>query len=101
MDAREVFVVKLAQKGIPSRTLSIDAENAHTLKLRTGEIGPGLGSIPVTVRYGEYADVDGLRLPSRIVTKNSFHGKAVIQYDTIRTDVPLPTNAFVLESHDE
>ena len=96
-----MFVVKLAPKGIPSRTLSIDAENAHILKLRTAEIGPGLGSIPVTVRYEEYADVDGLHLPSRIVTKNPFHGKAVIQYDTIRTDVPIPTNAFVLESHDE
>ncbi|HCR18677.1 MAG TPA: hypothetical protein DIU35_14455 [Candidatus Latescibacteria bacterium] len=41
LDSRKVFVVKLAPKGIPSRTLSIDAENAHILKLRTAEIGPG------------------------------------------------------------
>ena len=98
LDTRAVFVVKLAQEGIPSRTLFIDAETAHILKLRSAEIGPSVGKIPVTVRYEDYRDVAGMRLPFRIVSKNPIHGKAVIQFSTIETDVQHPPDAFTLES---
>jgi CubicO group peptidase (beta-lactamase class C family) len=98
LDTRDVFVVKLAHEDIPTRTLYIDAETAHLLKLRSAEMSPGIGTIPVTVRYEDYRDVAGLRLPFRIVSKNSIHGKAVIQFSTIETDVQLPPDAFTLES---
>lgn len=54
VDGDKVFVLKLSAKGIPTRTLHVSAESGLVLKEETAEIAPGIGQLPVTIKYTDY-----------------------------------------------
>lgn len=54
-----------------------------------------IGSLPMTLRYNDHRMIEGgLMLPATIEISNPFHGKAVIEFDSIEINVDLPDDAF-------
>ena len=98
LDGERVYVVKLKKGEAPPRTVYVGAESGHVLKRDTVEIARGIGEVPLTVRFHDHREVDGLRLPFRIVAENEFNGRVEIRLDTVETNVKLPEDAFVLKA---
>ena len=90
----EVYTVKLVNEGIPDRTVYVSTETGLIVRLDTKELAPGIGNIPVTVRYEDYRAVGGFKMPYRVISQNAFNGRWITTFDTVEANVDLPENAF-------
>ena len=93
-----VYVVKLTRGDTPPRTVYVSTETGRILRVDAAEIAKGIGSIPITIFYDDYRQVEGgLWLPFEVKTENEFSGRLVVRIDRIETNVELSEDAFVLK----
>ncbi len=81
---KTVHVVQLTRQPESSVIVYVDAASGDVLEAETDLIDP---SASVTVRartvYEDYRDVEGMRIPFRIITFNPVAGRTIIQFDDI------------------
>ncbi len=97
LDDKKVYVMRLKDPGIPSVTLYVDVETGDVLQYKTKLLNPTIGSITVTIRYDDYREMDGLRLPFKTTIKNPMMGKTLIVYDTFKAKQKLKADVFSLK----
>lgn len=96
LDGRPVHVVRLKKGDLPSRTYHVDAGNGDVLQVNQIVL-EGPVRMPVTVRYSDFADVDGIRLPARVELENPASGRTVLTFETREAGLELGDEVFTLE----
>ena len=91
---RPHYIVRVKLDDMIDSEVAIDAGTG----LVTGEnitvAVRNLGALPMTLRYDDYRQVAGLMMPSRFTLETGFHGKAVMEFQTIEVNIDLPEDAF-------
>jgi CubicO group peptidase (beta-lactamase class C family) len=93
---RPAHVVKLRRADMPSRSYWIDAETGDVLQMKLVAL-EGRISIPVTVTYSDYREVDGVRRPMRAVLENPASGRMVMTLAQYERGLDLGDEVFRLE----
>lgn len=97
LDGRPTLLVRLTTEGLPALTLSIDAETGDTLRQQGKRMLSGLGAeLPYTVRFEQYREIEGLRLPFRVVSSDDASGNAIGELEEVETGVEVEASAYVL-----
>jgi CubicO group peptidase (beta-lactamase class C family) len=92
---RAAYAVRLTAEGLPDRTVAVDAETGDVLRIDRIMILPGdIGRLPVTTTYGDFREVDGVRVPFRSVETNEQMGRTVFETLGVEHDVELPAGTF-------
>jgi len=93
-DGRPHYVVNVTLSDDFSSTVYLDVETG----LVTGEdlviATRGIGQLPMKTRYSNYRDVGGIMLPTHVEISNDFHGKTVVDYDTVEVNIDIPAGTF-------
>lgn len=94
---RAAIEVLLRSEEVESTTLLMDAETGDVLKqVLTYQI-PEFGMMVATILYEDYRDVDGLRVPFRVVQSNEHDGKTVVQYESLNSGLTLADDFFAIK----
>ncbi len=75
----------------------LDAATGLPLKENTSVTIPGLGSMPMTITYEDYRDVEGVMFPTKVTIHNDANGSTEFLLDTVKTRVKLPADAYTLK----
>ena len=95
MDGRPVFVIELAGGAAPDVIVAVDPETGDTLKAETNLKDPSFTvSVPIETRYEDYREVEGLRIPFRIVTTTEVSGRSIIQFDEFAVRLEIGEGFF-------
>ena len=87
---------KLQRDEVPPVTVSVDPDTGDVLRYETIVLAKGGIGIPEIIRYEDYREVHGVRIPFRLVSSNEWSGRIVIQYDTIEANVEVNDDIFTL-----
>lgn len=101
LDGRKVYVVRLQHGELPPATVHVDAETGDLLKSETVVLIKGGISIPVMIRYEDYREIQGVRIPFRTISSNEMSGREVIQIDSIETNIDVNDDIFTLSPPEE
>jgi len=101
IDGQKTFVISLSGEDLAERKLHVAVDSGLILKEETVWPTDSIGEIPITIIYGDYRDVSGLRLPFKIVTENQFTGKFEVQFKSAEALSELPKDAFVVPPPDD
>ncbi len=94
---KEGYNIKLSGGKIPDVLLFIDAKTGDVLKQKSKLMIPSMGQLPYTVTYEDYREVEGLRIPFKITSRNNMVGETVITIESIKTNVAFDPKLFVLK----
>lgn len=95
LDDRETWVVKLGGGDVPDATAWVDAETGDLVRLDGAVIDASSTlAIPMRVLYDDYRDVEGVRVPFRIVTSTEITGDVVIELESIEARLELDEALF-------
>lgn len=75
-------------------TVHVDDESAYVVRQQLRMMLRGMGSIPVTLRLGDYRRVNGVAVPHRYELDNEFAGLVVYRVTKAETDIKLPEGMF-------
>lgn len=101
LDGSEVYILKLERDDLPPATIYVDTSTGDVLKAVIIALVEGGGGIPIVVRYEDYRDINGVRIPFRAISSNEHSGRTVIQYETIETNIQLDDTFFILAPPEE
>jgi CubicO group peptidase (beta-lactamase class C family) len=95
VDGERAFVVRLEHGDLPTRTVWVGAESGLVLREESVEYGMGgMITVPITYRYADYREVEGIRLAHRTWTENEFSGRMLLEVETVQTGVEAGPEAF-------
>ena len=95
LDGRRVWVVYLAGGAAPGMTLHVDADTGDVLVVQKAILdSSSTVRVPLEVHYEDYREVEGIRIPFRIVTTNSISGRSVLQFDHVEVRVEIDEGVF-------
>jgi hypothetical protein len=97
VDGRPAIGVELGLGQAPRITVQVDAESGDLLRAEVRELVEGFGGLPKTVTFEDWRDVQGLRLPMRVVTEDDTSGRVVVEYQQLQTGLTLGDDVFRLE----
>jgi len=74
----------------PDMSITLDQETGDIVRLDTSIMQLGVPDMPMTMRFGEFRVVDGVRMPHRVEMENQWMGRITIDIDdtTVRADIP-------------
>jgi CubicO group peptidase (beta-lactamase class C family) len=99
---RAVYTLKLTAKDVPPYTVTVDAETGDLLSANTQWMRPGSTAQMVEISiFEEYREVQGLRIPYKITTMNPYHGRIIMQFEDLETQIMLRDDLFTLPSPDK
>jgi len=81
-----VYNVTLEKKGLPSIEAVIDASTGDLISRSGYTLVKDLGQLPYKITYGNYTEVNGVRLPMLIKLFNPASGNVTINYKTFTTN---------------
>ncbi|MEQ8770571.1 MAG: serine hydrolase [Phycisphaerales bacterium] len=97
-EGAENATVIVSDTGVgPAMRIYLDPDTGRTLGVRSAVPFPGVGTIPIVTRYGDWREVDGVWIPHRTEVENPFTGKVVIENDSVAFDVEVPASLFEVE----
>ena len=94
---KKVALVRLSGGGAMPSTLYVDLETGDVLKQDLNNVHPVAGPIATTILFSDYRDVQGLRIPFEVRTRNIQVGEIRYAFETIETHLDLADSGFVLE----
>jgi hypothetical protein len=95
---RRVYVLKLTARDVPSYTMTVDAETGDPLFANTLWMRPGSDAqMSEVFVFEDYRELYGLRIPFKITTINPYHGRIVMQFEHLETQIDLDEGFFGLE----
>ncbi len=92
-EGRKTIQVKLVVGDAPAHSVELDAESGDLLRSSTTRLG-GKVQVPVKTTYSDYREVNGLRLPHRVVSSNPFSGRTILVTESIDFGVPIDDGVF-------
>jgi hypothetical protein len=96
-NGRKVYILKLTARDVPPYTVTVDAETGDLLRANTQWMRVGTEAQMVEIfLYEDYREMHGLRVPFKITTINPYHGRIVMQYDELETQLELDEHVFTL-----
>ena len=93
VSGRPVHVVRLKKEGIPSRTYRVDAETGDVLRVNQTVVEAAIRT-PITVRYFDFEERDGVRLPRRAEIENEASGRTILTFEEFSTGLVLGDEVF-------
>ncbi len=75
-------------------TMLVDAQTGLVDKQTFNMTAKGLGDFTTSVSFGDYRDVNGVKLPFHLETENDIIGKSDIHFDKVETNFDLPATFF-------
>ncbi len=94
-DGCRVHILKLHSEEAPDYTVYVDADNGDVLKAETSLIHPGtMIMLPHTIRFEDFRNIGGLRIPFRVISKNEAAGCVLTQYLRIKTNIEAEGELF-------
>jgi CubicO group peptidase (beta-lactamase class C family) len=99
LERRPAFLVHAAPAQGRQRLVYVDAENGLTLGYDEVQELPGMGMVGCEVRFADYRDVDGVRIPFKASAKfpTPMLGTLTYQVDRIETRVKLNKDPFTMK----
>ncbi len=93
-DGRKVYLIRARLGEIINSTVTLDAETGLVVHEDLVMMAPGIGALPMEVQYDDYREVAGIMLPFQIRSENMWQGIAIIEFDSIETNIELAEDAF-------
>lgn len=93
VDGREAYVVVGSREGQPPWKFLFDAQSGLLVRVVRYAESP-LGLDPTQIEYGDYHEVDGVRIPFTWTIARA-GSRSTIQLDTIQQNVPIEDHKFV------
>ena len=97
VDEGKVYVVKLSGGEAPPATVEIDAKTGDLVTARTTILIPGIGGLPQVTHFADFREVEGVRIPFRMVARNEASGKTEIQFDRLQSRLRVSDRTFRLK----
>jgi CubicO group peptidase (beta-lactamase class C family) len=72
--------VRLTQGAAPALLITLDRLSGDLVRAEVQELVDGLGALPKTVRFEDWRELAGLRLPMRVISLDEASGKVVVEY---------------------
>jgi hypothetical protein len=94
IDGQKSYVVTLTMSSDVSCTSYINTDTGLVMQEEVGILHKGAGRINTTFTYGDYKEVEGVRLPMRISISNELNGEVISTIDKVEVNIQLPGNAF-------
>ena len=94
IEGQEVYVLKLQRGDLPAVTIFVDATTGDVVK--STSIVFLEGGIPVAIRYEDYRELHGVRMPLRIISDNERSGRVIAEYEAIEVNLDIDDEFFVL-----
>ena len=92
--------VRLVKGAAPAVILHVDLASGDILRAEVSEVVDGAsdggGTFPKTLTFEDWRELEGLRMPMRIVSEDDAAGKVVIQYQGFETRVAAEGEPFSL-----
>jgi CubicO group peptidase (beta-lactamase class C family) len=98
LDDKEVYVVELKFGDLPVMTVFVDAVTGDMLLSQVISIQEGGIGIPVTIRFEDFREVHGIRVPFRSIASNEETGRTIIEDETIETNLQLDDDFLLAQS---
>ena len=92
----EVYILRLERNELPPLTIYIDATTGDILKSVMVVLSTGYIGIPVETIYEDYREVNGVRIPFRIISSNEHSGRTIIQREAVETNLDIDSVFFIL-----
>jgi len=96
LDGYMVYVLKLGRDDLPATTIYVDQASGDVLKSMEVVLTEGNIGIPVETRYEDYREVQGVRIPFRMISSNEQSGRTIVQYEAIETGLDIDQEFFIL-----
>jgi hypothetical protein len=91
---REALELRLVDGDLPPARVDVDAETGDVLRWREATLVPGLGEISTTTTLSEFREVEGLRIPGRIVIENAENGRLVLELSSAAARAEFAPEVF-------
>ncbi len=100
-DDRDAWIVELGGGEAPDATAWVDADTGDILRIDTAVIEPSSTlAIPLRIVCEDFRDVEGLRIPFRIITSTEITGQVIVEFDEIQTRLDVGESFFVPRAPD-
>jgi CubicO group peptidase (beta-lactamase class C family) len=97
LKGKPVYQVLLKNSDLPLITVLIDTKTGDIRKLESKMLIPVIGSLPFSLKFEDYREVAGMRMPFKIISRDPQRGKIVFKYDTMQTNVAIDPSLFRLK----
>ena len=91
------FVVSLQNGDAPEFLVFVDADSGDVIRAETVAVGLTGARMPIVTRYEDFREVEGLRLPFRILTETAVLGLSIIQFEELDVPVKVHESLFTHE----
>jgi hypothetical protein len=95
---QEALVVRATSKLGSHITMFLDEKTGLTLREDSYPELAGIGTLWTSVAYEDYRPVGAMQIPFRMVSRNPYIGKVVVQFNEVKTDIEVPADAFDLKA---
>jgi len=97
-NGRRVYILKLTARDVPPYTATVDAETGDLLSANTRWMRPGSDAQMAEIFiFEDYRGLHGLRIPFKITTINPYHGRIVMQFESLETRLDPDEAIFSLD----
>lgn len=93
----EVWVVRTKPKNLPASTKHISAKTGLILKEELPQVARGVGHVLMTIRYQDYRDVGGFKIPFKSLLSNPTMGRMIVTLEKADADIDFPEGTFWLK----
>lgn len=94
-DDRKVWVFKLQEGEDPARTVAIDQITGDVVFVKSKQPVPEMGfALPYKLFYGDFKEVEGVRIPMTLEEQNDMTGKGVTTLREIETGIHATDEMF-------
>jgi hypothetical protein len=99
MNDAEVWIVRVDCEFSPPLTRYVSTRTGLLVKEDAWVTAKGAGTIPLTVRFEDYRDVAGVKIPFRLTSESRLTGKQVTQFTEATPNAEIRGDTFALPDH--
>jgi len=92
----EVWIVRLEYEFQPPLTRYVSVKSGLLQKEEAWITAKGVGTFPLAVRYDDYREVAGVKLPFRLTSESAVTGKQVMQFAEAKPNPEISAETFAL-----
>ena len=87
-EGHEVWTLRAQNGDDPPKVIAIDKETGDVLVVKSQNYIPEMGaSLPYTLIFRNYKEIDGVRLPFEVTEKNEMTGESTSTFDSVETRI--------------
>jgi hypothetical protein len=92
----EVWIVRIDCELLPPLTRYVSTRTGLLVKEEAWVTVRGVGTVGLTVRYEDYREVAGVKVPFRLTSESRLTGKQVMQFTEAKPNVAIREDTFAL-----